>query len=201
MPIDLKALQVSISLGNELAFKQLFEHFFGGLFSYSKSLLKDDLLAEEVVEDVFVKLWERRETLPEIRNLSIYLYKAIKYASINAIEKKRKHASLSIDEVGEAFLFNGAGSELGLVSKENCDNILKAVGQLPPKCRLIFRLIKEEGLKYKEVAGLLGLSEKTVENQMNIAFKKIIGSLKTTLPELCRNFSGAGYGLSKAAGF
>lgn len=79
-----------ISQGDEMAFRELFERFFPGLLSFGTSLLKDQLLAEEVVEDVFVKLWERKEAVTSIQNISHYLYKAVRYASINAFEKQKK---------------------------------------------------------------------------------------------------------------
>lgn len=173
-----------ISQGDEMAFRELFERFFPGLLSFGTSLLKDQLLAEEVVEDVFVKLWERKEAVTSIQNISHYLYKAVRYASINAFEKQKKHKSISFEDVGESFTFSYSQSESLLISKENCLKISKAINELPERCRLIFRLIKEEGMKYKAVAQLLGLSEKTVENQMNIAIKKLIESLKADLPEL-----------------
>lgn len=188
MSIDLETIQNRIAQNDELAFKELFEHFFAGLLSYCKSLLRDEPLAEETVEDVFVKLWENRQNLPGIQNISFYLYKAVKYASLDALEKHKRNRSVSLEDVGEAFSFSFSRSESSLISKENCQKISDAVNQLPPKCRLIFRLVKEEGMKYKEVAQLLALSEKTVENQMNIAFKKLIDTLTVTVPELKHYF-------------
>ncbi|MGC4232894.1 MAG: RNA polymerase sigma-70 factor [Niabella sp.] len=190
MTMNFKTILYRISLSDEAAFRELFEHFFPGLLSFCISILKNQHLAEEVVEDVFIKLWENRKTATVVRNISLYLYKAVRYASINALEKKKKYESISLDEVGESFTFTYAMSrcESSLISKENCLKIAEAVSQLPPKCRLIFRLIKDEGMKYKEVSQLLNLSEKTVENQMNIAFKKLIEKFNVTIPELMRTY-------------
>jgi RNA polymerase sigma-70 factor (ECF subfamily) len=185
---NFKAILHRISQNDEIAFKQLFEHFFPGLLSFSTSILRNQHVAEEVVEDVFIKLWEKRDTVTSVRKISFYLYKAVRYASINAIEKQKKYASLSLDEVGDFFSFSYSKSDLSLISKENCQKIAEAINHLPPKCKLIFRLVKDEGLKYKEVSELLNLSEKTVENQMNIAFKKLIETLNITAPELTLHF-------------
>ncbi len=188
MPIDLEEIKSRISQNDELAFKRLFEHFFVGLLSYCKSILKDEPLAEEVVEDVFIRLWENRKALSEIRNISFYLYKAVRYASINALKKQKRIRVLSLEDLGETLSFSFDQSPSQLINKENCEKINSAIEQLPPKCRLIFRLVKEEGLRYKEVAQLLGLSEKTVENQINIAFKKLIDILMVSVPEFKHYF-------------
>src|SRR5690606_4908592 len=125
MSMDFGAIQKRIALNDEIAFKQLFEHFFAGLFSYCKSILKSGQLAEEVVEDIFIKLWEHRESLPQIRNIAVYLYKAAKYASLNALEKERNRSS-QFEDVGESLSFGFARTETQLISKENCERISAA---------------------------------------------------------------------------
>lgn len=182
-----------IALSDESAFNDLFQHFFPGLLSYSTSILKSQHVAEEVVEDVFAKLWENRSTITAVNNISYYLYKAVRYASINAIERQKKYKSLSLDDIGDSITFEYTCSESALISKENCQKVSEAINLLPPKCRLIFRLIKEEGMKYKKVAQLLNISEKTVENQMNIAIKKLIETLRGTLPEMSPYFLSRQY--------
>jgi RNA polymerase sigma-70 factor (ECF subfamily) len=181
--MDFDDILYRISENDESAFRELFESLFPGLLSFAISLLKDKHQAEEVVEDVFVKLWEGRQTLDRIGNISSYLYSAVRYASISALEKRKRHKSISLDEVGEALSFSFRHQGASLINEENCRKISDAIDQLPPKCRLIFRLIKEDHMKYKEVAQLLDISEKTVENQMNIAIKKLIDTLKADLPE------------------
>lgn len=158
------------------------------MLSYATSFLKDQQLAEEVVEDVFVKFWENRKAAPDIRKISFYLYRAVRYASIDALEKYKKFKSLSFEEVGDTFTFSYIPQANALINKENCQKIAEAINQLPTKCRLIFRLIKEDNMKYKDVAQLLDLSEKTVENQMNIAIKKLIDALRSDFPEFSDYF-------------
>lgn len=172
------------------AFRAVFEYFFPGLLSFAGSILKSQPLAEEVVEDVFVKLWQRRSTLPDIKNLSYYLYTATRNACINALEKQKKYRQISLDEAGEELTFSFSHSGTSLINKENCLRITEAINQLPPRCRLIFRLIKEDGLKYREVSRLLNISEKTVEAQMSIAIKKLVEKLKVDLPEFGGYYPG-----------
>lgn len=159
---------------DQSAFQELFRHFFPGLLSFAESYMKNRMLAEEVVEDVFVKLWESRKMLPAIKNLNYYLYVAVKHGAINCLEKnRRKGNSFTIDDLEEEALhFNRTPEDL-MISEQVLREIEHMINTLPPKCRLIFRLVKEEGLRYKEVAELLSISAKTVENQMTIALQKL----------------------------
>ncbi|MBZ4190197.1 RNA polymerase sigma-70 factor [Niabella sp. 3A5MI-3] len=184
-----KYLVCSVAENNDQsAFEELFVFYYPGLVSFAAGILNDRQLAEEVVEDVFLKLWENRNTLVSINNFSHYIYTASKYAAINALKARKK----TIEEItGDEFLLSYTynGPEADLISNENIKEILRAINQLPPRCRLIFRLVKEEGMKYQEVAQLLQLSVKTVENQMIIAMGKIRESLEFFLPELKKRFS------------
>lgn len=166
---------------DQAAFDELFTCYFTGLVSFAGSILKDRQLAEEVVEDVFIKLWQNRTTMLSIKNISYYIYTATKYAAINALKSHRK---VFYESFGDDIQLTYASPETSFISHENISFITGAVNGLPPKCRLIFRLIKEEGLKYDEVARLLQLSVKTVEGQMSIAIKKLTQTLQAILPEL-----------------
>lgn len=168
---------------DENAFKQLFYKFYAGLLSFATSMIKDQQMAEEVVEDVFIKLWENRETLPTITNLSYYLYVATKHASLNCIQKRKKETHLTVQGFEESFRFGFANPASAMVSSENLKFIEDAINNLPPRCRLIFRLIKSEGMSYAQVSTLLNLSVKTVEAQMSIALKKLGESLIYDLSE------------------
>lgn len=164
---------------DQLAFSELYRHYFPGLFSFVSSIVKDKQDAEEIVLEVFTKLWENRSTITEVKNLSSYLYTACKYASISFL---RKQKYLAFDEITESTSWSFFTPESQLISKENLGLINKAINSLPAKCRLIFRLVKEERLKYAEVAELLDLSVKTVEAQVYIATKKLVEILKKPFP-------------------
>lgn len=168
---------------DEAAFKVLFESFFPGLLSFATSFLKEKSLAEDVVEDVFIKLWENRKMMPTIKSLPYYLYIATKHAALNCINRQKRNGSSALDNIGEHFVFSFSTPESDMISIENLEKISLAINSLPPRCRLIFRLIKEDGLKHTEVAQLLNISVKTVEAQMTIALSKIIDYLRVNLPE------------------
>ncbi|GAB3416430.1 hypothetical protein GCM10027516_09460 [Niabella aquatica] len=143
-------------------------------------MLKDRQRCEEVVEDVFVRLWMNRARLTAIDNFTHYLYTAVKNLCINVINRER---NIGMEEIGDGMEFTFEYPEKHLIEKENLKKIADAVNALPERCKLIFRLIKEEGLSYSRVAELLEISTKTVDAQLNIAVNKIAAALKTELPE------------------
>jgi len=181
-----KLIRASVDVAendDQSAFQVLFCHFFPGLLSFAESYMKNRMFAEEVVEDVFIKLWENRKMLPAIKNLNYYLYVATKHAAINCLEKNRRQgANFNIDDLDEEALHFRRTPEDVMISEQVLREIEAIINTLPPKCRLIFRLIKEEGLRYKEVAELLNVSAKTVENQMTIALQKISAQTAHLLP-------------------
>ena len=180
-------VELSLSVAerdDQTAFRKLFTHFYPGLFSFALAYVKDRQEAEEIAEDVFVRLWENRKMLPAIRNLTYYLYVATKNASLNSLRKKKRSLELSMEEVGEDIAGLERTPEMTLISEEILQKIEAVIKELPPKSQLIFRLIKEEGLKYKEVAELLNISVKTVETQMSLSLSKITKGLQHLLPGL-----------------
>ncbi|MCF3108186.1 RNA polymerase sigma-70 factor [Niabella sp. CC-SYL272] len=178
---EIKALTELIAERNDhSAFDQLFRHYLPGLVSFANSVINDRHQSEEVVSDVFVKIWENRKTLTAIRNFSHYIYIATRHQALNYIKSRK---GTGFEELGESGFLSFKTPEKSMIAKENLQKIAGAINELPSRCRLIFRLIKEDGLKYQDVATLLGLSIKTVENQMTIAMKRIVDILEESLPE------------------
>jgi RNA polymerase sigma factor (sigma-70 family) len=130
------------------------------------------------VEDVFIKLWKNKNTISAIKNLKLYLYISVKNSCINHLVKLKKINIKSIDELKIDFESITASAEESIISKESIKFINAEINKLPNKCKAIFILVKEEELKYSEVATLLNISVKTVEAQMSIAFKKLAAALK-----------------------
>ncbi len=173
-PENIRLLQQAISCFDDTqAYKQLFLLFYPSLVHFAASILKSKESAEEIVSDVFIKIWQKRQHLDKVENLSFYLFTAVKNRCINQFNDFKNRAEIDISDVATEFKSLYHDPEQTLISAENIKQIREAIQELPPRCRLIFKLVKEEGLKYKEVAELLQLSVKTVENQMSLAFKKI----------------------------
>lgn len=163
------------------AFGVFFKHYFRGLVSYGSSIVKNHQAVEDLVTDVFVKIWENRKMLLGIHNISNYMYVATKHACLNYCKSKRNEPH---ENIGETLLYAESNPESTLVNTENVNGIISLINSLPPRCRLIFKLIKDEDMSYAEVADLLDISIRTVNAQMTIAIAKIIEGLKLSMPEL-----------------
>lgn len=175
----LRKLIHSIAYNDDAAaYKELFLLYHKRLLSFSITITHSKESAEEVVSDVFIKIWTNRSTLPAIENFHLYIYIATKNLSINRILKEKKLQSFSLDETAVDTKNIYSNPEQLMITAEMQKRIRSAIQTLPPKCQLIFKLIREDGLKYKEVAELLNLSLKTIENQMTIALKKISESIR-----------------------
>lgn len=178
--------------GDEQAFDELFRIYYPALLSYTNSILKDKQDAEEICLDILFRLWQNRKILPTIKNLSHYLYIAAKHGAISYMRTKGYKASqknIGLDEAGESFIYELSNHELRLINRETLEHINTAINTLPSRCRLIFKLVKEDGLKYSEVAQLLEISAKTVENQMVIAVKKLTAILEKMSEKRRQNIS------------
>ena len=173
-PENIRLLQQAIACFDDTqAYKQLFLLFYPSLVSFAVSIIRSKELSEEIVSDVFMKIWEKRHQLDKIENLSYYLFTAVKNRCLNELNTSKNKVGLEINDTVFEFRSLYHDPEQKMISAETIDQIQKAIRELPPRCRLIFKLVKEEGLKYKEVAELMQLSVKTIENQMSLAFKKI----------------------------
>jgi RNA polymerase sigma-70 factor (family 1) len=185
--IDQLCLQIAES-DDDSAFGALFKLYYPRLLSFAEAILKSREPAEEAVEDVFLKLWENRKVLPAINNLNYYLLVSVKHRALDYLEKIKKQAVLSLDEVTFEIGKIELNPETSLISAETVRMIRSVINDLPPRCRLIFHLVKEEGLKYRETAELLNISVKTVETQMSLALSKIGEALQIRLPSEIRRY-------------
>ena len=158
---------------DQQAFKKFYQLLFFKLYQFAFSYVHSKENAEEVANDVFLNLWQKRSSLDTITNINVYLYVATKNASLNYLRKKNLALPLSIDDLTVHHLHLGSNPESLLINREIQTRIREAIEQLPSRCRLIFKLIKEDGLTYKEVADILEISVKTVDAQLYIALKKL----------------------------
>ena len=145
-------------------FERLFKELFSPLCGFSMKYIYDLDDSKNIVHEVFLSVWEKFESLPQGTNHKSYLYTAVKNKSLNFIRDKKKHVIL--DEVGnEEPMEENRMIETAELEKE----IEIALQSLPEKCREVFELNRQEGLKYAEIAQKLNISVKTVEAQMSKA--------------------------------
>lgn len=166
------------------AFRSLYDIMHKSLYDFALAIVKLREPAEEITADVFIRLWERRKTLghSRIRSCRLYLFMCIKNASLNYLRDNKRPEQLNLDEISLADWKLETNPEELLITAEMAAHLDKAIRDLPVQCGIIFRLVKEEGLSYKEAAQLLELSEKTIENQIAIALKKIRQAISFKIP-------------------
>ena len=181
----IKDLQRRIALYEDIkAYEELYYLLQDHLERFCFSIVKSREAAEEIVSDVFIKLWQIRTRLGEIANLKVYLFTITKNFSINYIHKNYKNVPVSLDQVEiEPMVAIGNPEEL-YISAEMVLRIQQAIRELPPQCRLIFHLVREDGMKYKEAAEVLNISVLTVRNQLAIAVRKIAAILPAYIQRL-----------------
>ncbi|HVG14733.1 MAG TPA: RNA polymerase sigma-70 factor [Chitinophagaceae bacterium] len=160
----------SLATRDEAAFEKVFKTHFKALHAYAFTIIKDEAAAEEVVQNIFLKLWERSENLTIAGSVSSYLYRAVYNESLNHIKHQKvkmaygQHLSFSMKDATD-----NAAKRVSL--KELEGRLATALNELPEQCRTIFQLSRFEELRYREIAEQLQISTKTVENQMGKALK------------------------------
>jgi len=158
---------------DEKAFKELFDLYAFRLVSFADSFLKNHALSEEVVSDVFLKIWIHRKDLFEIENFKAYLFKATRNTALNYMETEKRLKAERLEDLNENFITDNISPETSMISKELSETIDAAINHLPSRCKLIYNLAKTEKLKYKEISSILNISVKTIDSQVVIAVKKI----------------------------
>lgn len=176
------AEQVAV-LDDKRAFKELFRLYYTKLQRFAYAITRDAHLAEEVVADVFVNLWKNRTRLVEINNLTTYLYIATKNIAIRSSARLNRLQQLNIADIEIAAQNISHNPEEILLSRELLKQYEEAVMALPKKCRTIYRLAKQDGLRYKEIAAILNISVKTVDAQLAIAIRRITHYVRAILNE------------------
>lgn len=170
--VYLSAVNVNINQQtyNDLAFEQLFKTHYNALHAYANMLLKDIDAAEEVVQAMFLKLWEKRQLLEVQTSVKAYLYKCVYNDSLNLLKHekvKSKYQDFTMHTMNTHA--DAASSKVELTELRQKLNV--ALNELPEQCRTIFQLSRFEELKYREIAEQLSISVKTVESQMSKALK------------------------------
>ncbi|MFT2009157.1 RNA polymerase sigma-70 factor [Pontibacter sp. 13R65] len=161
-------LLIKIRLGEEAAFKKLFHTYYPSLCLYSQKLLGDLDKAREVVQDVFVRLYEQREALPAIASVKSYLYKSVHNACLNLLKQTAVHQD---HQQQMLYLAPTSHSTDQLLQAELEARLGQAIQQLPEQCRRIFEMSRFDGKKNKHIAEELQLSVRTVETQISKALK------------------------------
>jgi RNA polymerase sigma-70 factor (family 1) len=177
---SVKDLQRRIAIyEDEAAYKELFMILFHSLTRFATGIVHSKETAEEIVSDVFISIWNDRARLNEIEDLQLYIFIAVKNNSIRKLKQQNKRVTISIDEIDVEMDSLYQNPEDQIMSSESLHHIETAINSLPPRARLVFKLAKEDKMRYKEIATLLNISVKTVDNQLAIALKKLANAVGT----------------------
>ncbi len=180
---DILFLQNRVAyLRDELSYKKLFFHYYTALHRFSLSIVKDYEAAEEIVSDTLMKIWDMRIKLASIEKLDAYLFTSVKNACLSFLSKN-KIVIADIDSIDVSNISDNENPENKMQLFEIEKRINNCVNELPPKCVMVFKLIKEEGFSYKKVSDILEISQNTIETHMRIALKKIRLELSQYLSE------------------
>jgi RNA polymerase sigma-19 factor, ECF subfamily len=171
--VVLSQLQAQIAKNSQSALKELYGLYFSRLLSFSVSYVGTKEVAEELVNDVIVKIWNHRDTITEIGNLETYLFVAVRNCALNYLSSYSNYHIAIEPGDDHARVINLNDPSRDLEWKEISFHLEKAVDTLPDQCRTVFKLIREEGFRYKEVAEILSISPRTVETQLFRAIKKL----------------------------
>ena len=181
---NIKKLLKKISFEeDERSFKHLFDLFAGRLYQFSFSFVKSKSVAEEVVSDVFLKVWINRTELVNIQNIKAYLFKSTYNTSLNYLDEMKRKNAVSLDDLEVDLGVDLICPETELINKELKSIIEQSIEDLPPRCKMIYKLAKVEQMKYKDIGELLDISVKTINHQLSIALKKIGETIKSYLNE------------------
>ncbi len=155
------------------SFERLYAKYYSPLCNFTYMFIRDKGVCEEIVSDVFVNIWQKRKKIEIRKELKYYLYKSTKNQLLATIRQQKPTTSANNREVVESDLVSSLTPE-SLLLKQELDERLKELFQaLPKQAGLVLRLKKIDGLKYSEISKLLGISEKTVENHITNAIKRI----------------------------
>lgn len=162
----------SIRQGNQRAFHQLFEQYWENLFSYACKITRDHSLAQDIVQGLFIHLWEKHASLPEVTAVLPYLHSALKNRLLNALRDEHLYQH-HVDTFRETNNINDHSATEQLQYKETEQLLHHSINQLPEKMKDVFYLHRIEQLSVAEIAVLQGTSPQTIRNQLNTALQKI----------------------------
>lgn len=170
---NIEILLAGISRNEEAALTKLIERFSTELYIFALGIVKRKEVAEEIVSDIFFRLWNDRKNIGRIQNIRSYLTTAVRNNSLVYLRSKINKPHLTLDEIDNFELEPLQCPETILIDKETMDLINKTIAELPAKNKMAFTLAKINGLKYKEIALLMSISPRTVENHIATALERI----------------------------
>lgn len=176
----IKKMFYRIAEGDQNAFHQLYKLYFQRVFNFIKYYIRADENCEELVSDVFISVWINREKLKDVEYYDAFIFTIAKNKALNYLDKVSRIPEF-VNSYPLEFSAEESNPEKIILTDELKNIIQKSIDELPEKCKHVFLLSREKGLRYQDIAQVLSISEKTVNAQMVTAIKKIHKALKNYL--------------------
>ncbi len=182
-----KRILKELKYGSKKAFEYVFKAYYASLCRYAEEILRDSDQAEDVVEIIFIRIWEERKKLDYHTSFRSYLYRSTYNACLNVIRKRKSESKyrdffLNHADFSKTHDYGSSSYPLsGIIEKEMEGGIAKVIDALPPQCKKIFLMSRVDNLSHQEIADKLDLSLNTVKSQIMNALKKIQVALKNVM--------------------
>lgn len=167
-----KSLLNQVALGDESAFRIVFDHYRDAIFAFALKVTRHESIAEETVQDVFMKIWINRSGLGEIRNFADFLYIIARNHTFNSLRSLARERKLNIDTTADLQIA-GVSTEAVILQRDYDRLLLQAVAQLPPQQKLVYTLGRQQGLSREEIAAQMNISPGTVKVHMAQALRTL----------------------------
>lgn len=178
---DLASLLEKISEGSTVHFERLYDRYFSKCYSIALYFLQSPEFAEDIVADVFLTLWQRKERLKDVKEWDNYLFTTIRNHTFTFLQKNPPQNLVDIDTYDIDIPGNYLTPEEKLLKKDMEEVIQQAIRELPQKTRIVYCMVKEKSMSYKQVSDALNISERTVNTHMTNAIRKLTVSLRNYL--------------------
>lgn len=161
------------------AYEKLYYYYYRKLCLLAKFYVKNDEVSEEIVNDTFIAVWKNRRGLFQVKNFTFYIYRALKNRCLNYIHDHKNMEFVAVESLQAELVDHTPNKFEELVYQDLNTQINAAIAKLPEQCKVVFKMVKQDGLKHKEVAEILDVSVRTVEYHMSVAIKKIAQSVNS----------------------
>lgn len=180
-------LLFQIRNGDKKSFEKLFRMYYEKFIQVSLLYVRGYNNAEDIVSDVFINILRQLDRVEKVEKIEAYLFTMVRNQCLDFLKKKNNKSLYLVEEFEDHHLTNTGDLRIEIEGNELREIIEKCVEQFPPKRKIVYRLIKEDSLTYKEVAEILCVSPKTVDNHLTLAIKTLRTAISAYYTELSEN--------------